>query len=154
MSYLGCTHRIPANCAHTQARRTNPLLPSSFTKPTHRLLNSGLVVLRPSHDTLNRIVKVLHTDPIVQTFKFPDQDLLAYVFNNRFMPLSYRYNALKTLKFCHPDMWLDEDVKNIHYILDKPWARRNQLGNEHAALHKMYVSDPVRLYTMFATLTA
>lgn len=21
----------------------------------------------------------------------------------------------------HPQIWRDEDVKNIHYILDKPW---------------------------------
>ncbi|GAA5918513.1 hypothetical protein JCM6882_001362 [Rhodosporidiobolus microsporus] len=112
---------IPENCGHTQARLTVPLSPSAFTKSTHDRLNSGLVVLRPSLKTFTAIVEFLHTDPRVPTYGFPDQDLLADFFQGKFLPLSYRYNALKTLRYCHKEMWRDEDVKNVHLILKKPW---------------------------------
>ncbi|KAI5474734.1 glycosyltransferase family 8 protein [Pseudohyphozyma bogoriensis] len=115
---------IPANCAHTLAKGVTPISPSEFTKPTHHLLNSGLVILRPSLETFESIKHTLHTDPIVSSFTFPDQDLLAYEFKGRFLSLGYIYNALKTLRYCHADLWRDEDVKNVHYIIDKPWDCR------------------------------
>lgn len=104
---------IPENCGHSQAKLTIPLTPQEFTVPTHHLLNSGLVVLRPDEDTFRAIVRMVHKDPVVQSFKFPDQDLLAHFFKGKFLPLSYRYNALKTLRTCHEGMWRDQDVKNI-----------------------------------------
>ena len=112
-SFVNSSSRIPENCAHTLAKYTIPISPTEFTKPTHKLLNSGLVVLHPSLETFARITTTLHEDPIVKTFKFPDQDLLAYVFDGKFVPLGYQYNALKTLRGCHEAMWRDEDVKNI-----------------------------------------
>lgn len=129
--------RIPENCGHTQARGIEPLSQSEFSKPTHHLLNSGLVVLHPSAENFAKIYNVLQYDPIVKTFQFPDQDLLAHVFKGKFKPLSYRYNALKTLKHCHQDMWSDRDVKNIHYILDKPWSKRVAEGDTHADTHQL-----------------
>ena len=58
--------------------------------------------------------------------------MLAYVFGGRFLPLSYRYNALKTLRYCHAPMWRDDEAKNVHYILDKPWNKRVEKGDEDA----------------------
>jgi hypothetical protein len=31
------------------------------------------------------------------------------------------YNALKTLRTAHAEIWKDNEVKNVHYILEKPW---------------------------------
>ncbi|GAA5880213.1 hypothetical protein JCM1840_004881 [Sporobolomyces johnsonii] len=129
---------IPENCGHTQARLTTPLSASDFTKPTHTRLNSGLVVLRPSASTFSSIVTFLHTDPRVATYGFPDQDLLADFFAGRFAPLSYRYNALKTLRYCHPEMWRDEDVKNVHLILKKPWDYQLPEGDPDYETHKWW----------------
>lgn len=84
------------------------------------------------------MVTMLHEDPVVKTFKFPDQDLLAYFFKGKFVSLGYQYNALKTLRGCHTEMWEDKDVKNVHYILDKPWAKRitpAAPGEEGSAAH-------------------
>ncbi|ETW00574.1 hypothetical protein H310_07155 [Aphanomyces invadans] len=39
-----------------------------------------------------------------------------------FQVVSYKYNALKTLRTAHPQTWDIEEVKNIHYILTKPWS--------------------------------
>ncbi|KAM0788763.1 hypothetical protein ACM66B_002854 [Microbotryomycetes sp. NB124-2] len=130
---------VPENCGHQLSRGTVPPEPEQFSKPTHHLLNSGLVVLTPSVETFNKIWHTLQFDPLVKTFLFPDQDLLALVFKGRFKPLSYRYNALKTLKQAHGDMWRDEDVKNIHYILDKPWFHRPAAdASVHADLNKLW----------------
>lgn len=52
--------------------------------------------------------------------------MLSDTFRGRWVPLSYRYNALKTLRWNHKDIWKDEDVKNVHYILSpKPWETKD-----------------------------
>jgi lipopolysaccharide biosynthesis glycosyltransferase len=52
---------------------------------------------------------------------FPDQDLLNDHFQGKWQPLLHTYNALKTLSSCHAEMWRISEVKNLHYILVKPW---------------------------------
>lgn len=136
-------HRVPENCGHTQAKLTTPLAPADFSRPTHDRLNSGLVVLRPSQDTFDGIVTFLHTDERVATYKFPDQDLLADYFQDRFLPISYRYNALKTLRYCHASMWRDEDVKNVHYIQKKPWYCQLPADHPDHETHSWYGTAPV-----------
>jgi len=56
-------------------------------------------------------------DPIVPT-------LSRFRANDR----PYIYNALKTLRTAHAPIWKDEEVKNVHYILSKPWD--DKLGAE------------------------
>jgi Glycosyl transferase family 8 len=118
--------RIPANCAYT------PLLhPTGNSQPTsiqpssprpHTLLNSGLVILTPSATLAQSIVDFLRTSPLVPTFTFPDQDLLAAFFRGRWKPLPWVYNALKTLRATHQNLWHDEEVRCLHYIFpEKPW---------------------------------
>lgn len=117
---------------------TTPLAAADFSKPTHSRLNSGLVVLQPSSETFEQILEFLYTDPRVKSYGFPDQDLLADFFDGRFLPISYRYNALKTLRYCHKDMWRDGDVKNVHLILKKPWYHRLPEGDQDYETHKWY----------------
>jgi lipopolysaccharide biosynthesis glycosyltransferase len=88
----------------------------------------------------DNIRTVLDTDPEVPNFKFPDQDFLSHVFRRKWIPLGYHYNALKTLRNCHKPMWRDEDIKNVHYILDKPWSSRIGAGTgpEDEVLHSWW----------------
>ncbi|GAA5963268.1 hypothetical protein JCM3765_005782 [Sporobolomyces pararoseus] len=129
---------IPENCGHTQAVFTTPLAVEKFTKPTHSRLNSGLVVLQPSAETFSQILDFLYNDPRVSNYGFPDQDLLADFFHGKFLPISYRYNALKTLRYCHKEMWRDEDVKNVHLILKKPWYNQLPEGDPDYETHKWW----------------
>ncbi|THH07616.1 hypothetical protein EW145_g3258 [Phellinidium pouzarii] len=120
---------IPENCAYSGSIYP-PLLAPDCPRP-YTLLNSGLVVLNPSLETFEILMRFLAESPLVETFQFPDQDLLAEVFRGKWKPLSYIYNALKTLRVIHKPLWRDEDVKCIHYILgDKPWTYRPKEG-EH-----------------------
>ncbi|KII93184.1 glycosyltransferase family 8 protein [Plicaturopsis crispa FD-325 SS-3] len=138
--------RIPANCAYT------PLVhPSALTTPTsieensprpYGLLNSGLVVLTPSAELADAIKHYLASSPLVPTFSFPDQDLLAAFFARRWKPLPWCYNALKTLRVIHAPLWRDDEVRCLHYILDdKPWQKRvgeKGTGGEYEELNRWW----------------
>ncbi|KAG9051300.1 hypothetical protein FS837_009567 [Tulasnella sp. UAMH 9824] len=120
--------RIPENCAFTPLVAPDCLSnPPRITRNSPRpynLLNSGLVVLTPSIKAYNVLEDWVHNSPLIPTFGFPDQDLLSAVYAGRWKPLPYIYNALKPLRTTHPKMWRDEDVKVVHYIMDKPWQAR------------------------------
>jgi hypothetical protein len=88
------------------------------SRENYHLLNSGLVILKPSTSIMNEMVQQIATDPEVPSMRFPDQDFLAKYYKGRFTPLPWCYNALKPLRQCHPDMWRDEEVRNVHYILE------------------------------------
>ncbi|KAF9015284.1 nucleotide-diphospho-sugar transferase [Cyathus striatus] len=118
---------IPTNCAHSAV--TNPLAPpmqpSDTTPRPYSQLNSGTVVLNPSMELANRIRNFLETSEKIGSFSFPDQDLLTEFFKNKWKPLPWYYNALKTLRVIHPQEWSDEHIRCVHYILhDKPWRSR------------------------------
>ncbi|WFD33054.1 hypothetical protein MSPP1_004111 [Malassezia sp. CBS 17886] len=135
--------RIPENCAFSLQRHpsacTTPLAIDASSPRTHHLLNAGLVVLTPTRAQMDAIEQfiVQHAAAVAQ-YVFPDQDLLADVYRHRFRPLPWPYNALKTLRACHPDMWRDDDARNVHYILDKPWTAgrpRHEVCGVDAVLH-------------------
>lgn len=118
------------NCAYTPlkhpaALEEATLVPLTAAPPdTYALLNGGLFLYHPS----DRLWEAMHhhflTSPELSTFKFPDQDFLASFFRGRWRPLPWKYNALKTMKQWHPNIWRDEEVKGLHYIVDKPWGKR------------------------------
>lgn len=35
------------------------------------------------------------------------------------------------MRYWHPDMFRDEEVRNLHYIVDKPWCKR--IGSDGVA---------------------
>ena len=72
------------------------------------------------------------TSPLVPTFAFPDQDLLAAFFEGRWKVLPYIYNALKTLRLIHKPLWRDEEVCCLHYIFhEKPWSLPPGSGGDY-----------------------
>ncbi|KAK2627605.1 hypothetical protein QTJ16_003571 [Diplocarpon rosae] len=121
---------VPENCAYTGLTHPSclaapaPVPPAGAGPPTHALLNSGLFVCTPHAALWDEVRRFLATDPRVEHFLFPDQDLLAAFFRGRWRPLGYQYNALKTMRYWHPAMWRDAEVRNLHYIVDKPWRAR------------------------------
>ena len=60
----------------------------------------------------------------LSTYQFPDQDFLASYFLAKWIPLSWKFNALKTMENWHTNIWRDGEVRGLHYIVDKPWERR------------------------------
>ncbi|KAF2142868.1 glycosyltransferase family 8 protein [Aplosporella prunicola CBS 121167] len=114
------------NCAftpvsHPMAEPT-PVTPDS--RPTYHLLNSGMFLFAPSQQLWDRMLELFNTTSKLAEFKFPDQDFLAEFFRGRWQSVGWQYNALKTMRYWHPDMWHDDEVVCLHYIVDKPWAAR------------------------------
>ncbi|GAA6036115.1 hypothetical protein JCM8097_006623 [Rhodosporidiobolus ruineniae] len=146
----------PANCGYTYATSHNGQPPPSSTfntKRTYGLLNSGLVVLSPSKDLYSRIVHFLHTSPTVANMALPDQDLLGEFFAGRWEPISWRFNAIKTMRWVHPDLWRDaegregrarkeeEGIAVLHYIVEKPWLQLLPADHRDAETHRWWWAD-------------
>lgn len=113
---------VPDNCAYTQVKK-NPksdiLGPSSSNGIG--MINGGLAIIKPNQETFNKCMALLNSDK-PQQYNFPDQELISEAVDGNWIGLSYKYNALKTLKQIHSDVWNEQEVKNIHYILGpKPW---------------------------------
>ena len=114
------------NCAYTpivgsdaEATRVHP-----SSRRTYHLLNSGMFVYRPTPRIWSRMLKALQTSEKVESYQFPDQDFLADFFWNKWQSLSWKYNAIKTMRYWHSAMWSDSAVVIVHYIVDKPWQTR------------------------------
>ncbi|KAL0073732.1 nucleotide-diphospho-sugar transferase [Phycomyces blakesleeanus] len=95
---------VPANCAYTHIQGDFPI------KPTRHYFNSGLIVLTPSQNLFTDMLARLHATPDLSIYPFPDQDFLNEVFSGCW-----------TLPQAHPSLWHTSDLKNVHYILSKPW---------------------------------
>ncbi|OQS02796.1 hypothetical protein THRCLA_21326 [Thraustotheca clavata] len=104
----------PENCSYTYLE--NGLDASHCRK----YFNSGMFVLHPNKETFARLEKLLHGEKDLTRFYFADQCFLNEAFPD-FTIASYTYNALKTLRNAHSKLWDIKDVKNVHYILRKPW---------------------------------
>ncbi|KAL4894272.1 glycosyl transferase family protein [Aspergillus ambiguus] len=117
---------IPANCAFTTQHAT-PAEAQTTGAPADAgvgMLNSGLLVVRPSTAAWEAIQAALNTPERTDKYDFPDQELLSDVFRGRWLALPYVYNALKTMRWrgVHDAIWRDEEVRNVHYIFaKKPW---------------------------------
>lgn len=120
-------HREPMNCAHSSVKSPHsppPLIRKDSPRPYHQL-NSGTVVLRPSYALAEGLQAILLSQDLSQ-WNFPDQDLLAAYFKDRWIPLPWYYNALRSLRNTHPVMWSDREIRCLHYIFpEKPWHNRD-----------------------------
>ncbi|KAG6832451.1 hypothetical protein H0H92_001497 [Tricholoma furcatifolium] len=131
---------IPENCAHTAVQSPTSLPPScTTTSPRpYGQLNSGTVVFNPSKKLSEGLVNFLHTSEKIAEFSFPDQDLLTAYFDGKWTPINWYYNALRTLRYIHTNLWSDTEVRCLHYILpDKPWQSRVTPRESEAQLGEM-----------------
>ncbi|OQR94441.1 glycosyl transferase family protein [Achlya hypogyna] len=105
-----------------------PHYPKTWTPATcaysggeQRYFNSGMMVVHPNKTTLAWLVDRLQAEDDLSRFFFSDQCFLNEAFPN-FTIASYCFNALKTLRTAHPALWRPQEIKCIHFILEKPWA--------------------------------
>ena len=118
------------NCAYTPLHHPaalttgTPVPPSSVPPDTYALLNGGCFLYRPSESLWQVMYHHFQTSPELSTYQFPDQDFLASFFRHKWYSLPWKYNALKTMKQWHTNIWRDDEVHGLHYIVDKPWQAR------------------------------
>ncbi|KAI9472218.1 MAG: nucleotide-diphospho-sugar transferase [Benjaminiella poitrasii] len=137
---------VPANCAYTNCDTMACIDPYSV-KNDANYFNSGLILLTPDSDKFKNMIAHLNSITDLNIYPFPDQDFLNEIFKDHWIPISYIYNALKTLEWAHHAMWDINKVKNIHYILTKPWDvcvdddhRLSDLENIYKPLYKLWWS--------------
>ena len=111
---------MPGNCFYTHCRGTDHV-----TEPgaTDNYLNGGFLVLSPDEAVFADMTEQLGAVDDLSRYPFAEQDFLNEFYRDRWRPLPYVYNALKTLPHQHPSVWDQAEVKNIHYIIDKPWDK-------------------------------
>lgn len=148
----------PVNCPHSQtshpeSRDTGGEVPhSSLSKDEaddegdlepRRMLNSGVLVFEPNPTDRDELFNAFDHDPDLHAYKCPDQDFLSVLYRDRWSTIPWRFNALKTMRYWHGNIWSghplrqnngdlglgqtiegDIDVSMLHYIVDKPWAKR------------------------------
>ncbi|KAM5489201.1 hypothetical protein MaudMau93_003698 [Microsporum audouinii] len=117
---------LPKNCAYSSQHDSPDQAQIQGPPPTigASMLNGGLLVLNPSEEIYNTILCQLQDPTATRRYAFADQSLLSDLYQGRWVPLPYIYNALKTMRWpgIHSQIWRDNKVKNIHYILSpKPW---------------------------------
>ncbi|KAE9966622.1 hypothetical protein BLS_006888 [Venturia inaequalis] len=116
---------VPENCAFTTQHSTPDKAQEEGAHSTtgFGMPNGGLQVVNPSVATYNLISNRMN-DESAMAYDFADQSLLSDLFRGRWVALPYTYNALKTMRWrnAHSEIWRDDKVKNIHYLLSpKPW---------------------------------
>ncbi|KAF2713986.1 glycosyltransferase family 8 protein [Pleomassaria siparia CBS 279.74] len=116
------------NCAYSAVQHPDALdKPTPVTpeaRPTWHLLNSGMFLFKASPQLWDKMIDFFNTTPLLEEFKFPDQDFLAEFFKNKWLSLGWQFNAIKTMRYWHQNIWRDEEVVCLHYIVDKPWTKR------------------------------
>ena len=138
---------IPENCAFTSQHDKPDEAQEIGAPPTAGIgcPNGGLVVVVPSQGAYEKILVTLKDGAKTGNYDFADQALLGDIFYGRWVVLPYVYNALKTLRWkgVHDQIWRDNRVKNVHYIMGpKPWDETVGEASEetHEWWHKMNAS--------------
>jgi alpha-N-acetylglucosamine transferase len=140
--------RVPESCAFTSQHSNPELAQTEGADPAVGplgFMNGGLQVVNPSSAVYDLIVAHMESDAVID-MDFADQSLLSELFKGCWVPLPYIYNALKTLRWegVHPQIWRDDKVKNVHYILaPKPWDEMDAEGNNISKdpTHEWWVKD-------------
>lgn len=125
----------PENCFYTFCRGEDHV---EQPDRVDNYLNGGLLVLTPDREVFDQMMAQLAALDDLSDYLFAEQDFLNHFYRNRWQPLSWVYNALKTLPHQHPSVWDANRVKNIHFIIDKPWEKIPDQVDPYADLNQRW----------------
>jgi alpha-N-acetylglucosamine transferase len=128
---------VPENCYYTYAQTASARATGFRIATETDYFNAGLLVLEPNRADFAAFLERL-ASPDVPDFPFAEQDFLNQYFRARWRILPYIFNALKTLRLCHASLWNIEDVRNIHYILEKPWQAGGAADSSYQELDLLW----------------
>ncbi|MEI9978500.1 MAG: glycosyltransferase family 8 protein [Edaphobacter sp.] len=129
---------VPENCYYTYAQTEPKQTIESPIASEGDYFNAGLLVFEPQKSDLAAFLRRL-ASPDAPDFPFAEQDFLNNYFRGRWRILPYVFNALKTLRDCHPSLWDIRDIRNIHYILDKPWQVEGRVDETDNDLNSLWL---------------
>ncbi|KAL5114543.1 hypothetical protein ACEQ8H_007576 [Pleosporales sp. CAS-2024a] len=116
----------PDNCAMAKLSSSDQLAIVEPVPETLSNFNSGTFLYKPTAELAQFVHNKFEQLGIakLRAMKFPDQDFLNQAFDGRWSTLSWKTNALKTWRYWHRNIWSDDQVAVLHYIVDKPWVAR------------------------------
>ena len=123
---------IPEHCAFTAQHADPDAAQTKAADPSVGplgFMNGGLQVVNPDRQVFDQIVDYMENN--ASALDFADQSLLSGLYRGRWVALPYVYNALKTMRWdgVHSQIWRDDEVKNVHYILTpNPWDELDENG--------------------------
>lgn len=123
----------PENCSYTRGagHGDHPAGADDY-------FNAGLLVLRPDEAVFQALVAEVAGLEDLSRHPFAEQDLLNEHFHGRWRPLSYVYNAPRSLPSQHPSVWDASQVRNVHYIGAKPWRKEVDPHDRDHALDELW----------------
>jgi alpha-N-acetylglucosamine transferase len=125
----------PENCFYSYCRGADH---TSEPGVVDDYLNAGFLVLTPDKAVFKDMAEKLAELDDLASYPFAEQDFLNEYYRERWYPLPYVYNALKTLEFQHPAMFDAAAVKNIHYIIDKPWEKAPDPDDRYYPVNRLW----------------
>ncbi|MFC0139751.1 glycosyltransferase family 8 protein [Erwinia mallotivora] len=125
----------PENCFYSYCRGEEH---TEQPDEVENYLNGGLLVVKPDQQVFEDMMQHLRSLDDLSHYLFAEQDFLNNFYHQRWQPLPWIYNALKTLPFQHAAIWDMAKVKNIHYIIDKPWEKAPNPDNRDYALNRLW----------------
>lgn len=93
--------------------------------------NSGVMLLHPSQETYNHLITLLMDENFTFEYIMSDQGFLNAVYKDDWHEIGFIYNANLALYRFKRDFWDQhklEDIRIIHYTMEKPW-RCSKNGN-------------------------
>lgn len=126
---------VPENCFYSWCEGVDHV---EQPDKVDNYLNGGFLLLKPDRTVFDEMLAQLAALDDLSGFLFAEQDFLNQFYHGRWQPLPYLYNALKTLPHQHPKIWDLARVKNIHYIIDKPWEKQPEPGDRYYELHQLW----------------
>ena len=128
----------PAGCAYTYAAAHAGEPGTDAVEVLDPYFNGGTLVLTPEEAVFDTLLAELAAVDDLSRYVFAEQDFLNEHFRGRWVALPYVYNALKTLPFQHPDLWDPAAVKNVHFIIDKPWEAPLDPASRYHDLERLW----------------
>ncbi|KAK4504307.1 hypothetical protein PRZ48_005223 [Zasmidium cellare] len=99
-------------------------LPGPVRRPQGRTVVSVSIFAFLTYKPKPVLDKPVLNNPRYTCDDVPDQDFLINFFSNRWIGLLWKYNAVKTMAYRHENLWDKDQIVCLHYIVDKPWAKR------------------------------
>lgn len=125
----------PENCFYSYCKGVEH---TEQPEEVENYLNGGLLVLKPDQQVFDEMMSQLSRMDDLSRYLFAEQDFLNDFYHQHWQPLPWIYNALKTLPSQHARIWDLSRVKNIHYIIDKPWSKAPDPDSRDYTLNKLW----------------
>lgn len=135
VSQCMCTAAGPGSLPYVNAENC-PFINRATGK---HIFNAGLLVIKPSAESYRALLSLIDASDLSK-LHLAEQELLNDFFKDEWHVLDYVYSANPETSQAHPGPGNLRDLKNIHYIGQKPWiCDLTQLPARNRLMNQLYM---------------